>query len=210
MDTTLLNDMIKYGHLLCVAAAMGSAFFADWTVLRSLNQPISRQLIDTLQTQHKFVARLFVAVWVTGATYLWWRTGFAASELSPKIISKVGTVTILSINAFVIGGVALPLMRRNMGCTFLDLTLRNKLTLAVAGSISTTSWLLALALGTSKWLDAGGWSMLTPLVLLAYSSGILAGFFVTFVVHFAFVPDGPNGKVHPMRNKYARARPFPA
>ena len=210
MDTTLINDLIRYGHLLCVAAAMGSAFFADWTVLRSLNRPISFQLIDNLSSQHRFVARLFVAVWVTGAIYIWWLTGFQAAELSPKLISKVGTVTILSLNAFAIGGIALPLMQRNMGCSFLDLRLRDKLTLATAGAVSTTSWLLAAALGTSQWLALGGWAVLTPLVMLSYSAGICAAFFVTFVVHFAFVPDGPNGKAHPMRNKFARVRPFPA
>lgn len=210
MDSTLINDIIRYGHLLCVAAAMGSAFFADWTVLRSLNRPISNALIETLSAQHKFVARLFVIVWVTGATLLWWRTGFQAAEMTPKLVYKVVIVTILSMNAFAIGWVALPLMRRNIGCSFLDLRLRDKLTLSLAASISTTSWLLAAALGTSQWLSAGGWEVLTPLLLLVYSAGILAGFFVTFVVHFAFIPEGPAGKAHPMRNKFARARPFPA
>ncbi|MEM6620187.1 MAG: hypothetical protein AAF631_12935 [Pseudomonadota bacterium] len=210
MDTTLIYDLIRYGHLLVVAAAMGAAFYADWTVLRSLNRPISFQLIEGLSIQHKFVARLFVGVWVTGAVYIWWKTGLTAQEMSPKIITKVGTVTILSLNAFAIGGIALPLMRRNMGMTFLDLNLRNKLTLALAAAVSTTSWLLALALGTSEWLTQGGWAVLTPLLMLTYSAGILAAFFATFVVHFAFVPEGPGGKVHPERNKFARARPMSA
>ena len=70
-------------------------------------------------------------------------------------------------------------------------SVRDKLTISLAAAISTTSWLLAAALGTSQWLAAGGWAVLTPLVLIAYSAGILSAFFVTFVVHFAFVPDGP-------------------
>lgn len=210
MDTTLLHDIIRYGHLLSVVMAMGAAFFADWTVLRSLRSPISFNMIETLVTQHKFTGRMFVVVWLTGAIFIWWRTGFATAELNPRMIGEVLTATILSLNAFVIAGVTIPLMRRNIGCTFLDLTLRHKLTVALATSVSTTSWLLALALGTSQWLENGGWAVITPLLLLAYSAGIIAGFFVTFVLHFAFIPDGPNGKAHPMRNKYARARPFPA
>ena len=72
------------------------------------------------------------------------------------------------------------------------------LLLAAVASVSTTSWLLALALGVSKVLAISGWSTFLIIIPAAYVVSVLAGISVMAILQIGF-------DTAPMRLKLSRA-----
>lgn len=178
-----LIDAIRYGHLLSVGLGLGAACVADLHVVQFLRRPISRHLLAHLKLCHRMVWAGLVGMWVTGLMLVYVRTGFVLDSITPKLWTKLGIVSVLTINAYLIGRVALPQFRQGIGRAPLELPMRVKLFGGMLSSLSMASWLLALALGTSKVLAASGWQIFALVVPLTYASFGLGALCVALVMH---------------------------
>ena len=106
-------DMIRYVHLLCVAIGFGASFLADIHVLGRLGSKITDGTLETLHHYHKIVWTALILMWITGLLLIYVRTGFVLSNFSPKLFVKIGTVSLLTINAILIGRLAMPMVEVN-------------------------------------------------------------------------------------------------
>ena len=112
-------------------------------------------------------------MWISGIGMIYIRTDFDIANFSPKLFSKLGTVSILTANAVLIGAIAMPMLRAARGKIVLQLPLVRLLTMTALGAISTASWMLALAMGISKVLANGDWPMFEHIVPFVYMGAIL-------------------------------------
>ncbi|MEM8851493.1 MAG: hypothetical protein AAGE03_15860 [Pseudomonadota bacterium] len=176
MDPLLASDMLRIAHLFAVVLAMGAAFYADWRMFNGVQKPVSARDLTAFDDLHHFVLGSMALVWVTGIALIWLRTGFVLADFSPKLFAKLLTVTLLSVNAVVIGKLALPLMRDQAGSVPLHFPIAQKLTLGAVAAMSTASWLLALSLGASKVLAVSGWDVLAPVLSGTYLSALTVAF----------------------------------
>jgi hypothetical protein len=152
-------------------------------VLGRLNDRVSATLLETLHTCHKVVWFALIGMWITGIAMIYVRTGFELANFSPKLFTKIAVVSLLTINALMIGRFAMPHVEANLNQPLLDLPLRRKLAMSLIAGVSTTSWLLALALGVSKVLAASGWLLFVELVPLSYASAILVALTMVTLLH---------------------------
>lgn len=183
MNSPELLDIIRYGHLLCVAIGLGAAFLADFQVSQRLNRPVTRALLSQLELYHKLVWAGLIGMWLTGIALIYARTGFVLSEFTPKLISKIGIVSVLTLNAMLIGRIAMPMLKNAYGQAPNDLPLKRKILGGWVASLSSASWLMALALGESKVLATGDWSTFVWLVPSAYAVGLICASVVVVAFH---------------------------
>ncbi|MEM1273842.1 MAG: hypothetical protein AAGF88_08495 [Pseudomonadota bacterium] len=173
MDTILV-DLVRYGHLLSVAVGLGAAAMADYTAMTGLRRRVSPEFLTILKTAHNMIWPALIAMWITGLALIGIRTGFDLSAFSPKLFAKLTVVTLLTANAHAIGKLAMPLMAQNTGLGALSQAeLR---ACAVMGGVSSASWLLALAMGSSKVLAAAPAGVFLLLVPIAYGAAIFVSF----------------------------------
>jgi hypothetical protein len=183
MDPLIITDSVRYAHLFSVAVGIGASFMADSLVLARLDKPVDQHLIDRLHHYHRFVWLALGAMWISGAAMVYIRTGFDLANFSPKLFSKLAVVSMLTLNALLIGGFAMPIVERSIGRPLLGMSLHQKIGCALIGSVSSTSWLIALAMGESKILAASGWDVFSRFVPSAYLSSLLLACSVMFVLH---------------------------
>lgn len=168
----LLNDAICFVHLLAVAVGLGASFFADFNVMRTLRTPVEQPCLDILHRCHRLVWVAMAGMWASGLVLVYLRTGFIWDSFSPKLISKIVVVCILTFNAWAIGVMAMRRIENWTGQSLLGMPMRVKLPMAIIAGVSTTSWLLALALGSSAVLAQSSASLLVPLIYGAYGLGV--------------------------------------
>ncbi|MEM9755800.1 MAG: hypothetical protein AAF914_07405 [Pseudomonadota bacterium] len=171
MDTIFV-DLVRYGHLLGVAVGFGAAVMADIAALTALRGDASPEFRTVLHAAHRLIWPALGLMWLSGIALIGIRTGFALSEFSPKLFAKLCVVTALTVNAHAIGRYAMPLMARPGGLGRLrpaELRL-----CAIIGGISSASWLLALAMGSSRFLAESPALLFVVLVPVAYASAIVA------------------------------------
>ncbi len=178
-----LIDVIRYGHLLSVGLGIGAAFVADMHVVQFIRRPISRHLLSHLKLCHAMVWAGLIGMWVTGVALIYIRTGFVPDQITPKLWSKLFIVSTLTLNAYLIGRYALPQFREGIGRSPVELPLRVKLLGGTLSSLSTASWLLALALGASKVLALSGWQTFAILLPLTYASFWIGACCVVAMLH---------------------------
>lgn len=188
MDPNITVDAVRFAHLLSVAVGLGTSFLADTMVIAQMDKPVDQPLLDRLKHCHHIVIAALIPMWLTGIALIYIRTGFVIEEFSPKLFSKLAVVSILTLNAYLIGKFAMPLLERNLKRSLLDMPTPRKFVCAWVSAVSTTSWILALAMGESKVLAASGWSVFTQLVPLAY---LLSVTIATLVVILLQSYEGP-------------------
>lgn len=182
-DPTLWTDLARYAHILAVAIGFGVAFLADYHVLSTLRRPADDPLIGALDLYHSIIVKMVMAMWITGLVMVGIRTGFDPANFTPKLIGKLVAVTILTVNSAIIGRIAMPLITASHGRSLLWLPLRSKMRLAAINAISSVSWMLALALGTSKTLAASGWVVFAVGMPVAYVVGVAVAVGGTRLMH---------------------------
>jgi hypothetical protein len=173
-------DLARYAHILAFSFGIGVALLADLMMLSRRHAPLDRALVSALEGHHAMIAKALGAMWVSGLVLIGLRTGFDVTRFTPKLISKLATVLVLTGNAVMIGRLALPILRAGVGQRLTDLPARRTLCLAVLGGVSSGSWLLALAMGSSKMLATSGWTVFVTLVPLAYLTAIIVAALVLF------------------------------
>ncbi|MGI9388767.1 MAG: hypothetical protein ACR2O1_01820 [Boseongicola sp.] len=168
MDMTLLNDSMLATHLLGMALGFGIAVLADLLAVRAVIRPLDDRDIEALEIMHRLVLMGLVLLWSSGATLLWLRTGFDLDRFSPKLMTKVGVVVMLTVNALAIGKIGLPTMRAYQSWRFGDLPLPRRLQLSALATISLACWISALTLGVFSQLKTLQWEILSLYVGLVY------------------------------------------
>ena len=98
---------------------------------------------------------------------------FDPALMTPKLMAKVVTVTVLTVNACAIAWVAMPILHKARGRSIAELPARTRSLLSLIGGISTASWILALAMGVSKVLAASPAATFVYLMPAAYVAATL-------------------------------------
>lgn len=183
MDPQVYIDAARYAHIITVAIGFGAAFMADYHIISRLGRPVDNDLTTTLHLCHSLIWKMVIGMWGTGLILIGIRTGFVFENFTPKLISKLVTVAILTVNAMLISKVAMPLVEENRGRSLMWLPLSSKLCLAGIGAVSSASWMLALAMGSSKVLAASGWIVFAILMPFVYFSGVFVAVAVMYLLH---------------------------
>lgn len=172
MDTTLVNDSARALHLLGLALGFGLALVADASAARLMVRPLDRREITALQRLHRTVSLGLVLFWISGLVLLYLRTGFEPRNFSPKLMTKLGVVTLLTANAVMIGRHALPVIEATQGLRFGALPQGLRVQMAVLGALSTAGWISALALGVFSQMKRMEWSHLSEIVGIIYLAAL--------------------------------------
>lgn len=187
MDLTFLNDAARAVHLLGLALGFGLAILADVSASRAILRPLDARDIDMLKRLHHFVSVGLLLLWASGLVLFWLRTGFEADRISPKLMTKVAVVSILTLNAMAIGRIGLPTLLRFQSWRFGDIPLPERVQLCALGTLSGACWVAALCLGVFgyfKTLDAQELTHLLALTYLAALSLALLAATITPVIAF--------------------------
>jgi hypothetical protein len=132
---------LLYLHLMLVVPAL---FLVLKTDLRVLRRCVSAQ---TMRRVHRRLLWLLAGLWLTGGAVVLLDLGGDLTLLvdRPKLLAKLACVAALTANALVLRHYALPRItaRRLLGTA-------EARWLAVAGAVSTASWLMAAFLGLAR------------------------------------------------------------
>lgn len=190
MDLTFLNDAARAAHLIGLALGFGVAIIADLCAARSLFRPLQEHEFEDLHRYHRTVAFGLALFWVSGLVLLWLRTGFALENFSPKLIAKLCVVSLLTLNAYLIGRIGLPTMIAWAGCRFGALPIAHRLRLGALAGMSGAGWIAALALGVFSAMKTFEWEILSEIIGAIYILG-LGGALLTaiFAPVLSFVLD---------------------
>ena len=173
MDLTLINDAARAVHLIGLALGFGVAIVADLSAARTLVRPLSWSEIETLEKYHRMVAVGLTLFWVSGLILLFLRTGFVLENFSPKLIAKLGVVTLLTVNAVLIGKIGLAAIVDWQGVRFGVLPLMERLRLCALAGLSGAGWISALSLGVFSTLKTMPWPVLSELIGAIYLVGLV-------------------------------------
>ena len=174
MDMLLVTDTLRFSHLLAVCLGLGASIMADLYILNRLRTPLTREMMATLHRTHGVVWSALGLMWITGLGLLYLRTGFDPAAFTPKLMAKLGIVGLLTLNAVLIGAVAMPMLEGRIGRSIAAFPTGLKLRFALIGGISAASWLLALAMGVSKALARSGTEVFAILLPAAYAMALIA------------------------------------
>ncbi|MCB1341329.1 MAG: hypothetical protein KDK24_09735 [Pseudooceanicola sp.] len=178
-DSVLLLDLARAGHLTGIACGLGLALVADLVALRSFLSPVGSRDVWMLRCLHRIILGGLALLWVSGLYILWIRTGFDIAQFSPKLVVKLAVVTLLSLNALMIGSWALPRYARLAGLRFGDFPMQDRLRLSTIAGVSLSCWLSALALGVFSQLKVMDFATLqmifAPLFLTAIAGALAMG-----------------------------------
>ena len=168
MDPTLLNDTVRALHLLGLAIGFGVAIVADVSAARLMVRPLDAKEIEALHRVHRMVTLGLMLFWVSGLGLLWLRTGLDPAKFSPKLMTKLGVVTLLTVNAVLIGRIGLPVIDAMRGLRFGALPSGTRLQMAALAALSTACWISALALGVFSQLKKMYGGLLSEIIGLRY------------------------------------------
>ena len=179
MDNTLLLDSVRAGHLIGLAMGFGPAICADVLVARSFFRPIRQRDVDLLKWLHLIVFGGLAVLWITGLILLQIRTGFDLANFSPKLMTKVFVVILLTGNAMAIGIYALPRFNDHVGVQFGKIDPPTLINLTIIAGVSMACWLSALALGAFSQLKPLSYEALqavfAPVFLVGLTGAVLVG-----------------------------------
>lgn len=157
-------------HVLSLAFGVGGALILDIYLLRHMRGWIVRERDLAMVRFVSMAVKLgLMALWATGIAILVASPGGPLAVLAnPKVQAKVCIVIVLTLNALVVEGTALPLLERQVGRPLFD-GVGGALRRVVIGSaaVSSVSWCVPLALGLLR-----EWNHVVPAstILLGYAA----------------------------------------
>lgn len=178
IDPATMMDGMRFLHLIGLGLGFGLALLADLTALRTIVSPVTRRDIDFLHFLHRSIAFGLALLWASGLMILHHKTGFNVAEFTPKLVMKLAVVMILTLNAMVIGLVALPTLEAHLGRRFSDLALLSRLRLGAIAGLSFSCWFGALTLGTFTQLKTMEFDQLEFIMSAIFACGIGGGLVV--------------------------------
>lgn len=151
-----LRVALLFAHLLLCVAALALVVKTDLRVLRRRVSP------QTMGRVHRRLVWLLAGLWASGGAVLLLDLGGDLSLLAerPKLLAKVCCVALLTVNAWLLRRHALPRISARR-----VLSPGEAQGLAVAGAVSTASWLMAAFLGLAR--PMATWSMAEALAFYA-------------------------------------------
>ena len=138
---TVARLALIYIHLLLCVFALHEVLVGDWRVLR-------RRLTGVdVQALHRRVSWLLVGLWVTGLSVIAIDIDCDVVQLAarPKIVAKLVTVLVLSLNGWLLQQWCFPRLTRLESIGAIEMTL-----VMLAGAVSTASWLMAAFFGVAR------------------------------------------------------------
>lgn len=168
-------DLLRGFHLVFFAAGMGTSLYFDFRTLYRIEKPVLEEELVTLQAIHSWITAAFIALWITGISLIYVRTGFVLDTFSPKLWSKVIIMVIMVINAVAIAKIVLPQMKASLGTSLLSLPAGKLALVTQIAIVSMFCWSSGLALGSSTVLKAAQWDLLIPLGLTTFAIMTLGG-----------------------------------
>lgn len=144
---------------------MGVGLFFDYQTVRNLNAPINARDVALLDRLHAWVMLAFGGLWLTGIALIYIRTGFELANFSPKLWLKIGIMTMLAVNAVLIGRLVVPVMDAHIGQPLATLSRGRLFGISQIAIFSMTCWTLGMALGSSEVLARANWDVLIPVAV---------------------------------------------
>lgn len=181
MDPTTINDAARAVHLLGLALGFGVAIMADLKASRMLIRPLDGREIDTLHAYHRMVALGLTLFWASGLVLIWLRTGFQAENFSPKLIAKLGIVTLLTVNAIMIGKIGLRALDEWHGFRFGAIPFADRARLSALAGLSGAGWISALVLGVFSKMKTMNWDTLSEIIGAIYLVGLAGALAAAFL-----------------------------
>ena len=198
MDNVLFLDTVRAGHLIGLALGFGPAICADLLVARSFFKPIGQRDVDLLKKLHMVVFGGLALLWVTGLLLLQIRTGFELAQFSPKLMTKIFMVVLLTGNAVAIGIYALPRFDDHVGVPFGKISPPVLINLTIIAGLSMSSWLSALALGAFSQLKPLPYDALqavfVPVFMVGLIGAVLAGLVAVLIARKGATDGMPLGR----------------
>lgn len=164
------TDAIRLVHLAGVALGLGTVASVALSLPHMVEKGLDRYILAFVRRSHVLIAAAIGILWASGLALIGIRTGFDPAAFSPKLVSKLVVVTILTADAVLMGLVVSPVLNRYSGQTLKALSVQERLLLANCAALSGASWLYALMLGASSILKTAQTSMLLAAGLAIYGS----------------------------------------
>lgn len=164
MSEPIFLDLIRGIHLLCFALGMGPAIYFDLRSLFRIALPFYPIDVEELHRIHKVVSLACLGLWASGLLLIWWQTNFDPAAFSPKLWTKIGVVSLLTINAIYLSKRVMPVLANWTGTRLIDIPVRLLFPMTLSAGLSLSGWALALALGSSGVLKTADWEVLIPLL----------------------------------------------
>lgn len=183
MISELLFDAARFSHSIGFALGIGAGSFADFSILRKINTDLTSCDLGNLETVHKIVWSGLGILWLSGLIILYMKTGFVLSEFTPKLITKLAVVAILTANAFLLGLWAMPILKKNINRPYLAFSLEHKTILSLLASISLCSWISGLTLGVFSALRPANFDAILPIFTALYVMAIFGSIITTIMMH---------------------------
>ncbi len=146
---------LRVVHLVGLVLGLGAATLLDLMLFRRRSDPLTKEMIETVELFSNVVLCGLLLLWLTGIGFLIHYAQFDPQRLyNPKVWSKIVIVAVLSINGLFIHTVVLPHMRASVGHPNLSLLSagRRRLFCAV-GAVSAVSWYTPMLLGAVPQLN---------------------------------------------------------
>lgn len=185
MTDPIVVDVLRSLHLIGLALGLGLAIFADLRATSGLLRPLTSEDLRLLHRTHRTVVAALALLWATGLGLLFMRTGFDPALIADKVWAKLGVVVVLTLNACVMGGIALPVLRDNRGWAIAELPAHLRVRLLMAGGVSAASWMCALLLGAISALRPLPLDVLLPMIAAVYLAALCGAALVTAVLPLA-------------------------
>ncbi|WP_420413251.1 hypothetical protein [Roseibium sp.] len=176
-------DLIRLAHLAGVAIGLGTVVSAALSVRQMITKGMTRQLLDFVDKSHRQIACAIAILWISGLALIGVRTNFDPSAFSPKLVTKLAVVTILTIDAVLMRQLVAPLLKEYAGRPLAALALPQKLLIANCAALSGASWLYALMLGASSILKTAQAPLLATIGLAVYGGAYLIAIGFSMALH---------------------------
>jgi len=145
----------------------------DFIFFRGRHSRPSQVLLADTALSHQMISTALVGLWGSGLCLVYLRTGFVLAEFTPKLWVKLIIVSMLSINAVIIGMLVMPVMERYNDRPVLAIPLKYKLPMAMSAATSAFCWFTALALGAMNTLKTQSFGTLGMIFGLEFALGIM-------------------------------------
>ncbi len=135
-----LRTILIFSHLMVFAFAITSLYKSDFELL------FQRPSNEDIKSMGDHMLIYLVVLWTTGLGLIYIDTGFDMDKIrsAQKLITKLSSTIVLTLNAIVIHFIAFKKLERD------TLSGADMLLMAIAGAISTASWTFAAFLGIAK------------------------------------------------------------
>lgn len=187
-----MKSALLIAHVLSVVLGVGGALLLDIYLIRHLRGAVIReQDVAFADYIEKFVKLGLIGVWASGIAILATAPDGPASVIqNPKVQAKLVIVVVLTLNALIIEGIALPTLRKNVhGHLFDHSSSFAQFLLLSTAAVSSASWLIPLVLGLARELNH---VVPADLILITYAWLVISAAIATnLVVPYMYIPKRP-------------------